>query len=127
MRKLWLVVLAVTAGIVMSGTIGCSKTSEDKLAANTTCDTTSVSYATGVVPILQDNCYGCHGASSNAGSGGIVLEGYSNLKVYADNGYLSGNISHAPGYIGMPYGKPKLPDCEVNTVVAWVNQGAKNN
>lgn len=119
--------MILAAGSALIFSMGCSKQSEDKLAASQTCDTANVSYANGVVPILQANCYSCHGASNNAGSGGIVLEGYSRLKVYADNGYLAGNISHAPGYIGMPYGKPKLPDCEVNTVVAWVHQGAKDN
>jgi len=67
------------------------------------------------------------GGADTAGSGGIQLEGYSHIKVYADNGYLSGNISHKPGYIGMPYGRPQLPACEINTVVAWVNQGSQNN
>ena len=106
---------------------GCSKTSEDKLAGNLSCDTTNVSYAGGVVPILQSICYDCHGNGNTSGSGGILLEGYTNLKVYADNGYLAGNVSHAPGYVGMPYGLPKLPDCEVNTILAWVHQGAHNN
>jgi hypothetical protein len=36
-------------------------------------------------------------------------------------------VTHAPGFVGMPYGLPKLPDCEVNTIVAWVHQGALNN
>ena len=119
--------MILSAGIVIVSFIGCSKTSEDKLAVNTPCDTASVKYSTDVVQILQNNCYECHGSGRTAGSGGILLEGYSNLKIYADNGYLAGNISHAPGYIGMPYGRPKLPDCEVNTVVAWVHQGAQNN
>jgi hypothetical protein len=117
--------VASGVGILSAG--GCSKTSEDKLAGNVTCDTTSVSYANGVVPILQNNCYECHGQGRTGGSGGVLLEGYTNLKVYADNGYLAGNISHAAGFNAMPYGRPKLPDCEVNTVVAWVHQGAKNN
>lgn len=108
---------------------GCAKTSEDKLAAgsSTACDTTSVSYSAAITPILQANCYSCHGSSSNGGSGGIILEGYNNLLKWAQNGYLVGNVTHAPGYVAMPYGKDKLPDCEVNKIVAWVNQGARNN
>ena len=105
---------------------GCSKQSEDKLGV-APCDTTNVRYSVQIVSILQNNCYACHGASSNSGSGGIVLEGYTFLKVYADNGYLLGNVSHAPGYIGMPYGLPKLPDCEINTIAAWVHHGSPNN
>jgi hypothetical protein len=109
--------------------ISCSKTSEDKLvgAGATGCDTTSVSYSTGVTPILQSNCYSCHGNGNTAGSGGILLEGYANLLKWANNGYLVGNVTHAPGYVPMPYGLPELPECEVNTLVAWVHQGAQNN
>ncbi len=106
---------------------GCSKESEDKLAVNHPCDTTAVKYSTGVVPILQDNCYSCHGASSNSGSGGIILEGYNNIKAYVNQGYVVGNVTHAAGFAAMPYQLPKLPDCEVNTIVAWVHQGALNN
>lgn len=118
---------AITMSICIMFFIGCSKTSEDKLAGNTTCDTTSVKYTRDIVPILQNSCYGCHGSGNTAGSGGINLDGYAKIKVFAINGKLAGNVSHAPGYVPMPYGRPKLPVCEVNTIVAWVNQGAQNN
>ena len=67
------------------------------------------------------------GISLDSLTGGIELATYGELRVYADNGYLVGNVTHAAGYIGMPYGLPKLPACEMNTIVAWVNQGKKNN
>ncbi len=107
----------------------CSKESEDRLTANNpvTCDTTNVSLSMQVLPILQNNCYSCHGKGNTAGSGGIDLSTYSALKTYANSGYLVGNVTHAPGYVGMPYGLPMLPSCEVNTIVAWVHQGAQNN
>jgi hypothetical protein len=107
----------------------CTKGSEDKLggASTTTCDTVNMKYTEDVVPILVANCYSCHGTGSTAGSGGILLEGYSNLEQWAANGYLVGNVTHAPGYVGMPYGLPALPSCEVNTIVDWVNNGYQNN
>lgn len=123
--KFLLIIGLVGAAVVYLA--GCSKQSEDKLRGNTVCDTTDVSYSMQVLPILQNNCYACHGAGSTSGSGGIDLSSYTRLKVYADNGYLVGNVTHAPGYIGMPYGLPMLPSCEVNTIVAWVHQGTKNN
>src|SRR5882757_3289641 len=125
-RLLPLVIVLSFISLVLSFA-GCSKESEDKLAASKPCDTTAVSYSTGIVPILQENCYPCHGASSNAGSGGITLEGFNNIKSYVNQGYVVGNVTHASGFVAMPYGKPKLPDCEVNTIVAWVHQGAINN
>lgn len=109
--------------------ISCKKSSEDLLAPAGTamCDTTNVTYSVGVTSILQANCYSCHGMGNTGGSGGILLEGYSNLLKWANNGYLVGNVTHAPGYVGMPYGEAELPACEINTIVAWVNQGGQNN
>jgi hypothetical protein len=108
----------------------CTKQNEETLSNSTgtnTCNTDSMSYANNVVPIMQSYCFTCHGIGSNGGSGGITLQGYDNLKPYVDNGKLVGNITHAPGYVPMPYGQPKMPDCEINQIVAWVDQGAKNN
>jgi len=102
---------------------GCSKTSADKLVAGgNTCDTTHVGYAKDILPIVQQFCYPCHGSRDTAFSGGLNLEGYDALKGWADAGYVVGTVTHASGYNGMPYGKPKLDDCEINMFVAWVNQ-----
>jgi hypothetical protein len=106
---------------------GCSKTSEDKLASSGLCDTVGVKYSVQIVNILQQNCYQCHGNGSTIGSGGVSLYTYGQLKAYADNGLLLGDITHEPGRIGMPYLLPKLPDCEINTILAWVLAGAPNN
>jgi len=104
---------------------GCSKQSEDKLKGNATCDTTNVSYSLQVVPILQNNCYSCHSGSTPPT--GIKLDTYSSLKVFASNGFLSAAVQHTGTVTPMPYGLPQLPSCEVNTIVAWVNQGMLNN
>lgn len=108
---------------------GCSKASEDLLkpSAPVACDTTDMQYARDILPILQANCYSCHGNGSTGGSGGISLDGYDKLKVWADNGILEGNITHANGYVPMPYNAAKLPDCEINKIIAWINSGALNN
>jgi hypothetical protein len=128
MKKGFISIL-LSAAFVTVLMFSCTKNSEDKLAppGTTTCDTTNVSYSTAITPILESNCYSCHGNGNTAGSGGILLEGYANLLKWANNGYLVGNVTHAPGYVPMPYGQPELPECEVNTIVAWVNQGAQNN
>ena len=113
----WAVIIG---GLVLLET-GCTKASADKLAG--TCDTTSVSYARDIVPILRAYCYECHGAGNTAGSNGTLLEGYDNLKGWALNGYLVGNVTHAPGFIGMPYQRPMLSSCDINKITAWVHQG----
>ena len=124
MRRL-LPLLMVLSGGALATSMGCTKASADKLAPP--CDTTNVSYSTQIVPIMEQYCYSCHGNDNTGGSGGINLNTYVNLKFYAGNGYLVGNVTHAAGYVGMPYGKPPLSTCETNTIIAWVQQGTKNN
>ncbi|HLK31018.1 MAG TPA: hypothetical protein VKT28_20740 [Puia sp.] len=101
----------------------CIKSNQPIYAGSGFCDTTNVTYAKNVVPILESYCYPCHSNNNAAFSNGISLEGYNNTRGWIDGGYLIGNIRHDPGFIGMPYGKPKLSDCEINTILAWVHQG----
>lgn len=86
------------------------------------CDTNNVSYASQLIPILQDACYTCH--TGNNPSGGVLLNSYQNLKDYVDNGKLLASIQRT--------NKPMppaiaLPACSVNKIKAWINAGALNN
>ena len=69
MRRILPLIMILSAGAWMAFFIGCSKKSEDKLAPPVPCDTANVSYQNQIVPILQENCYSCHGSGSSAGSG----------------------------------------------------------
>lgn len=124
MQPKFLLTILLVGGIVLY-LAGCSKQSEDKLMGNTTCDTTHVSYSLQIVPILQNNCYSCHSGATPPT--GIKLDTYTNLKVFAANGFLSAAVQHTGTVTPMPYGLPQLPSCEVNTIVAWVDQGMLNN
>jgi mono/diheme cytochrome c family protein len=94
---------------------------------NNNCDTANSQYMADVVPILTNNCYRCHGAATNSGSFGIVLEGYSNLKPYAESGTLIGVITHANGFTPMPQDGGKLSDCNINKIRSWIAHGIQNN
>jgi len=94
---------------------------------NNDCDTVNMKYSTNVVPILTSNCYRCHGVSTNSGSFGIVLEGYNNIKPYAESGTLIGVITHASGFLPMPQDGGKLSDCNINIIRSWINNGIQNN
>jgi Cytochrome C oxidase, cbb3-type, subunit III len=133
-KHIMLAVIAFfTIGVMV---ISCSKKSEDTVtpppptddsSGNASCDTTNSKYATDVVPILQSNCYSCHGTSTNAGSGGIILQDFSVISNYADNGTLIGVITHATGYPAMPKSGGKLSDCDINTIRSWIENGIQNN
>lgn len=89
------------------------------------CDTGQVTYQLNVKPILQNYCQGCHNASN--ASGGINLTTHAVVASLAQNGRLYGAVSHQPGYVAMPYGGSKLPDCTIKKIKVWVDAGAPDN
>ena len=96
----------------------------------TTCDTTgTISFISGVDPIIQTNCVGCHNATNT--SGGVTLNGYTQVKYYSEtlrNGtpIIVGALRHKSGFIPMP---PSgiLNTCQIRTVELWISQGMLNN
>jgi len=81
----------------------------------------SVFYSKDIVPILQNNCYRCHSGASNIS--GILLDNYSALKFYAQNGFLYGVISHSSGFRPMPDDGGKLSDCNIAIIKKWIDSG----
>jgi hypothetical protein len=92
------------------------------------CDTDSVTYLGSIVPILQANCYTCHDKNNApAFAEGIVLEGHDNIKEQVEKGRLLGAIRHQPGFTAMPRNLPRLPECTLQEIEAWVEAGASDN
>ncbi len=126
MNSKFLLAVICIGGFVLYLT-GCSKTSEDKLTGgNTVCDTTNLKYSVQIVNILNDNCYECHKGSGVATSG-IDLGDYAHFKVHVDNGDIRSAITHDGRVTPMPYQRPQLDSCSIETIVAWINAGAQNN
>ena len=113
------------AGVVVTS---CSKENEENLQPKINqpiCDTLNMTFKKDVLPIITFNCYSCHGNGNI--QGGINLDGYARLKRQVDNNQLLNVIKHSPGYSQMPQGQPKLSQCDINKIEAWVNRGALNN
>jgi mono/diheme cytochrome c family protein len=89
------------------------------------CDTTNVSFAGYVFPVLQNYCLGCHGSVSP--SGGIDLSTHQKVAAVAQSGQLYGAIAHQQGYSPMPQNGPQLSDCRIQKIQAWIQNGAPNN
>lgn len=123
--KVKIMLAVAVAGLFLLYLSSCSKHNAIELGA-TSCDTTNVSYSNQVVPILVNNCYQCHqgaGASS-----GVDFSSYGAFKGWAGStSYVIGDLTGAPGYTPMPYGMPRLSDCDINTILAWIHQGTSNN
>lgn len=110
---------------------GCYNDKADKLypvAATVTCDTTTITYAHDILPIITAKCNiagGCHDAQGAATSNFDFTQ-YQPLNDVANN-QLLGDIRWESGHNPMPKGLPKLSDCEIDKITRWVNQGALNN
>jgi len=91
-----------------------------------TCDTTNSTYSKAVLPALQTyGCIGCH--SGAAPSGNVLLNTYTNVKTYVQNGKFYGSINQSAGYSAMPQGGNKMNACTINKIKAWIDAGALNN
>jgi hypothetical protein len=124
--KIKYIILLIVIGFTGFMLPSCVKSSVEVLSGS--CDTVNMKYKTDILPIISDACYRCHGNGNTVFGDGVNLEGYINLSAWANiGGKLEGNITHAKGFIAMPYDQPKLPDCEVNKIVDWINRGAKND
>lgn len=91
-----------------------------------TCDTAGViSYSATLVPILQNNCIGCH--SGGSPSGGLNFTDFATFQQAALNGRVQGAMSGASGFAVMPPAGNLLPACNVQQINKWVAAGAPNN
>lgn len=91
------------------------------------CDTSGMSFATDIQPILNTNCAlsGCH--KTGSATGGYILDTYAGVNATVSSGRLLGSINHETGYSPMPKNSSKLASCDINKITAWVNAGALNN
>ncbi len=88
------------------------------------CDSTNVSFASKVWPIIESSCLGCHSGATP--SGGIRLAGYSDVATIAATGQLLGVITAGSGYSQMPPAG-KLSDCQIGQIRNWIKNGTPNN
>ena len=114
--------------LVIGFAVGCYYDKADLLypQINSACDTTNVTFAAKVTPILNSYCISCHGTSvASAYGGGIKLEAYTDVKVNLARVY--GAINQLSGYSAMPKGGGKLSDCKIKIIKIWQDKGALNN
>lgn len=89
------------------------------------CDTTNVTYSGSIAPLLSAKCTGCHGSINPQGN--INLTTYTNVYSLATSGTLYGAVDHQPNYARMPPSGSKLPQCELDMIRIWIQNGAPNN
>ncbi|GAB5409519.1 MAG: hypothetical protein BalsKO_18840 [Balneolaceae bacterium] len=122
--------------------ISCTNNSENLVSApddnedDTQEPTEQVSYASDVQPIFNSRCTSCHGSSGNVNVSSYsalmssVGSNYGNNVVVAGDADASGlvdklepNPTHGSR---MPIGGTLTTD-QIQTIRAWINEGAQNN
>jgi len=92
-------------------------------ASNSQCDSTDVSFASTIVPIINTYCRGCHNSSLQ--SGGVELDTYTGVQFVSQTGQLMGGLTGVLPQ--MPQTGAKLSNCYIGTFRQWIKEGAKNN
>jgi hypothetical protein len=119
-----LTLVSLTLGMVLQFS-ACYYDVEDELYPVVTCDTTGISFSVDILPLLNQQCNGCHG--SGLPSGNVVLDNHAAVKQQADSGRLLGSLRHQGGFSPMPQGQPQLGGCTIRRIEAWILAGALNN
>ncbi len=88
----------------------------------------SSDFATNVLPILKESCYGCH--SGNRPVGGLRLDArsFAMRAITPGNGTDSRLIHRLMGLDGepqMPFAMPALPAPQIEAIKAWIDRGAQ--
>ncbi|MBA4322229.1 MAG: hypothetical protein C0408_05365 [Odoribacter sp.] len=93
---------------------------------NTVCDTSNVTFSGTIVPVLSNNCLGCHSNATAAAAGNnIRLENYADLVTKITN--VIGSIKHTGTFSPMPKNGGKLKDCSITQFDIWIRKGMPNN
>ncbi len=109
---------------------GCYYDKADQVYPSVNCDTTVVRYSVEITTILDASCKSCHEGSNSIS--GIDLYDHATIQRLAlDGKFIYGTllsaVKHEGGASPMPQGDPKLPECDINKIAAWVHRGAPDN
>lgn len=114
-----LVLVLMSLNLIING---CTKENEEDLLGDNYCDTTNVNYSTISVILNNSSCVSCHNTDFTNREG-IVLDSYANVVTSFNTDLVWAAINHQDGLTPMPYNLPKLSDCNLNNIGAWINAG----
>jgi len=120
MNKLYVATICIMSFLL---SVACTSVNKEELTTGD-CEFTVSTYTANVQPILQNNCISCH--SGPAPSGGFSMSVFQEIKNRAESGRLSDAINHRDN-LKMPYNLPKLSDCDIKKIDAWITAGANEN
>jgi len=127
MLKIKKYTILVAVGLLALRLSSCTNDKKEIEAPVANCDTTNITYSQTIKPLIQTRCFGAGSSCHGPGSPNQSFNTYEKL---TDEFYItkiSASIRHEQGALPMPQGQDKLPECEINTIVTWINKGYPNN
>jgi len=103
--------------------LSCSK--DNDTGPKHPCDTIEVTFSGVIQPLLQQNCFECHGDGSTRGD--VILDTYEDVNEIVLDGRLYGAVNHLAGYSAMPYFRDQLDSCSLYFINKWIEEGAPDN
>jgi hypothetical protein len=116
---------------------GCKDTITGTQVDSVVIPSSNVSYSKYIQPVFNVHCTDCHGGSTT--EDGIVLVSWGTVMSmspiyispgHASNSRLVWDVQGKPGYDPMPplgSSYKSLNSNQVNGIITWINEGAKNN
>ncbi|MBL7829333.1 MAG: hypothetical protein JNJ57_22040 [Saprospiraceae bacterium] len=119
MKKIFFAAVVTTLLVVFSQS-ACYYDNELEQYGVSECDTTAVSYANDIAPLIQQQCISCHTPGGEQES--TPFDTYNDVVLYTVS--IAERVNGI-GSIMPPTGK--LSTCNVSIIEAWINAGAPNN
>lgn len=101
----------------------CTFDNEEDFLKEYGCDTTNLVYND--LTYIFDICATCHN-NVDTYRDGIEMDRYQSVKSSIETGLVLPAIKHTGKY-NMPDGLPKLSDCNISKIEAWINAGMPEN
>lgn len=105
----------IILGLLFTVTLSCTNDSESDLIGSTP---ENITYSETIEPIIRQNCITCHSQPPLTGVP-MPLVTYDNLKDAVETRGLINRITSTDPNFLMPYGGPRLPQSEINKIIAW--------
>ncbi|MFC2137106.1 hypothetical protein ACFLTE_02920 [Bacteroidota bacterium] len=126
-------IISIIIIILLVNFISCTKDNEDDLLddqSDTTdvndtanvavCNTLNMTYDS--IAYIFAVCIDCHNSESTFREG-VVMDSYENVKNSILTQPVWQAINHEDGFKNMPSYNPKLEQCELDKIGAWINYG----
>ena len=116
--RLTMLCLALTIGL-----FGCTYDDLETLGNPVDCDTFDTTYGQDILPLVTENCQGCHSGGTPAA--GIAFEEHADIALFAEAMLGRMELEPGDGLLMPPSGK--LDSCSIARFTTWIDAGKPDN